>query len=62
MKTITFKDFGSGDESVAIVRVENDKVGLCLSLEKGADVEVFMTGSIAKEISLALKEATEYLQ
>ncbi len=58
MKTITFKDIESGEESVVIVRTVGNQIGLCLSLEKGADVEVFMPESIANEVSLALNEAT----
>ena len=59
MKNIKFVDIESGEESVAIVRPEGKNIGLCLSIEKGADVKVYMSESTALELSLALKEAAE---
>ena len=38
---IRFMDVDSGDEAVALVRVEGEITGLALSLKRNGDIEVF---------------------
>jgi hypothetical protein len=39
--TICFKDRDSGDEAMALVRVEGEITGLALSFRRNGDIEVF---------------------
>jgi hypothetical protein len=55
--TIKFNDQEAGDEAIAIVRGDETKIGLCLSLMKDGDIEVFMLPSVCKELVEALQQA-----
>jgi hypothetical protein len=55
--TITFKDAESSDEAVAIVRYDESRVALCLSLKSNGDVEVVMKKADAERLAEALKRA-----
>jgi len=55
--TITFKDAESSDEAVAIVRYDEDRVAICLSLKSDGDVEVVMRKEDAGKLAEALKRA-----
>ena len=55
--TITFKDVESSDEAVAIVRYDESRVALCLSLKFDGDLEVVMTKADAGKLLDALKKA-----
>jgi hypothetical protein len=44
--TICFKDRDSGDEAMALVRVEGEITGLALSLRRNGDIEVFWQARI----------------
>jgi hypothetical protein len=55
--TITFRDDDSSDEAVAIVRYDEGRVALCLSLKSDGDVEVVMKKADAGTLIEALKRA-----
>jgi hypothetical protein len=55
--TITFKDAESSDEAVAIVRYDESRVALCLSLKSDGDTEVVMTKADTRKLIEALKRA-----
>jgi len=55
--TLRFKDAESKEQSVAIVRTSAAAVGLCLSVEKDGDVEVFLSVADCKKLIEALQEA-----
>ena len=55
--TITFKDADSSEEAVAIVRYDESRVALCLSLKSNGDVEVVMKRADAGALIEALKKA-----
>jgi hypothetical protein len=57
LATITFQDAGSSDEAVAIVRYEEDRVALCLSLKSNGDVDVVMKKADAAKLVEALNRA-----
>jgi hypothetical protein len=55
--TISFHDAQTGDQTIAIVRKHDDCIGLCLSLEKDADLEVFLQEADCRKIVDALNKA-----
>ncbi len=55
--TITFQDVGTSDEAIAIVRYDESRVALSLSLKADGDVEVVMKKADARKLVEALKEA-----
>jgi hypothetical protein len=55
--TITFQDTDSSDEAVAIVRYDESRVSLCLSLKSDGDVEVVMKKADVEKLIEALKKA-----
>ena len=57
--TIQFTDVVSGDAGVAIVRLTDRAVGLCLSLKQDGDVEVFLSNSDASHLVAALNAAIQ---
>jgi hypothetical protein len=57
--TITFCDAGSSDEGVAIVRYDENHIGLCLSLKSDGDIEVVMSRSDAGKLIEALSNAVK---
>lgn len=56
--TIMIRDVDSSDEAVAIVRYDQDRVALCLSLKSNGDVEIVMSKADAGKLIEALKKAT----
>ncbi len=57
--TLMFEDVESSDEATVVVRYDESKVALCLSLEADGDLEVFMRKEVAKGLIEALKKAVE---
>ena len=55
--TICFTDRDSGDEVVAVVRVEGDITGLALSLRRNGDIEVFFGRQELEQLIEALQKA-----
>ncbi len=55
--TIKFKDAESSDEAVAIVRYDESRVAICLSLKSDGDVEVVMNKADAGKLVEALRNA-----
>ena len=55
--TIQFTDAESGDAGVAIVRLTDKAIGLCLSLQSNGDIEVFLSSTDADRLVVALSEA-----
>lgn len=56
--TIQIIDDDSGEEAVAIVRVVEGRIALCLSLEENGDVEVVMKPGESESLLEALRLAT----
>jgi hypothetical protein len=57
LSTINFRDVDSSDEAVAIIRYDNARVSLCLSLKADGDVEVVMTRADAANLVESLLRA-----
>ena len=55
--TIRFTDRDSGDEAMAIVRVEGEITGLALSLRQDGDIEVFFGRHELEQLIEALQKA-----
>ena len=55
--TIKFQDLDSSDEAVMIVRHDESRIALCLSLKSDGDVQVVMERTHARKLVEALKEA-----
>ena len=55
--TITFKDADSSDDAVAIVRYDESRVALCLSLKSDGDLEVVMKKEDVGKLIEALKKS-----
>ena len=59
--TITFQDADSSEEAVAIVRYDERRVALCLSLKSDGDVEVVMrkvdVGKLIEALQKAVNQA-----
>ena len=53
--TITFQDAESLNEAVAIVRYDESRVALCLSLKSNGDLEVVMNKADAGRLADALR-------
>ena len=56
--TLTFLDLDTNDEGLVIVRCDEQKVALALSLISNGDTEVFMPLATARELIALLHEAT----
>jgi len=56
--TTTIRDVESSDDAVAIVRYDESRVALCLSLKSDGDVEIVMNKADAGRLIEALKKAT----
>jgi hypothetical protein len=54
---IRFTDRDSGDEAMALVRVEGEIIGLALSLMKDGDIEVFFGAQELEQLIEALQKA-----
>jgi len=54
--TIRFTDRDSGDEAMAIVRVEGEITGLALSLRQNGDIEVFFGRQELEQLIEALQK------
>jgi hypothetical protein len=59
--TICFTDRDSGDEAVAVVRVEGEITGLALSLRRNGDIEVFFGRQELDHLIDALEKARRLL-
>jgi hypothetical protein len=57
--TISLRDARSFDEAVVVVRYDESRVALCLSLRSGADVELVMRKADANTLIDVLRKATE---
>jgi hypothetical protein len=57
--TIGFNEIESGGEALAVVRYDEDRVSLCLSIRSGADLEVVMGKADALRLVAALNKALE---
>jgi hypothetical protein len=55
--TIGFTDRDSGDEAMALVRVEGETIGLALSLRQNGDIEVFFGRQELEQLIEALQKA-----
>jgi hypothetical protein len=55
--TIRFTDRDSGDEAMALVRVEGEITGLALSRRKNGDIEVFFGRQELEQLIEALQKA-----
>jgi hypothetical protein len=55
--TIRFTDCDSGDEAMALVRVEGEITGLGLSLRRNGDIEVFFGRQELEQLIEALQKA-----
>jgi len=56
--TLIVRDTDSLEEAVAIVRYDDSRVALCLSLHSHGDVEIVMRMADAKRLIEALQKAT----
>jgi hypothetical protein len=56
--TLTFLDSKTNDEGLAIVRRDDQKVALALSLKSNGDTEVFMPKATVRELIALLQQAT----
>ncbi len=54
---IRFTDRDSGDEAMALVRVEGEITGLALSLMRNGDIEVFFGRQELEQLIEALQKA-----
>jgi hypothetical protein len=54
---IRFTDRDSGDEAMALVRVEGEIIGLALSLKRNGDIEVFFGRQELEQLIEALQKA-----
>ena len=55
-------DPDSGGEAWVLTRLTSNAVGLALTIEKGGDVEVFLSAAAALEVASALTEAARALE
>jgi len=55
--TFRFTDRDSGDEAMALVRVEDETIGLALSLSRDGDIEVFFGRQELEQLIEALQKA-----
>lgn len=58
---IGFTDLGSGDDAIAVVRVEGRATGLALSLKRNGDIEVFLGLEELDQVIKASQEARSML-
>ena len=52
-----FVDGDSGDEGLAVIRVEGQPVGLTLSVQNNGDIEVFLDAQVLDQIIEELRTA-----
>jgi hypothetical protein len=55
--TIQFLDVESGEKAIAVIRTTKREVALCLSLERGGDVEVFLQVGDCESLVKSLERA-----
>jgi hypothetical protein len=60
--TIQFDDAENASAGVAIVRVGDGVLALCLSLETGGDLEVFLSPDAAEQLSTGIRLGLEALK
>lgn len=57
--TINFTDLDSRDRASVIVRYDATSIALCLSQQKGGDIEVLMSKQDARLLLVALQKAID---
>jgi len=57
LASLAFVDGDSGDEGLAVIRVEGQLVGLTLSVRNKGDVEVFLDAQVVDQIIQELRTA-----
>lgn len=55
-KTIQLKDAFSHENAVIIMRLVDENIGLCLSLETNGDAEIFLAPAELRRLITALQE------
>jgi hypothetical protein len=55
-KTITFMDAITRENAVVIIRLVDDNVGVCISLEENGDAELFLSPTDLDKFISALQE------
>ena len=55
--TITFRDNAENQEGLVVIRRFEDKVAICLSLEKNGDVEALVEREVVERLIEALNSA-----
>jgi hypothetical protein len=60
IKTIEFVDAETQENAVAIIRAGNGIISLALSLEKNADIEVFLPTNVGRSLLVAIEGALEF--
>lgn len=56
---MTIIDKETGEEALIIIRYIENRIGICLSLEKGADVEVFLDRKEYNQFMAALEASSK---
>jgi hypothetical protein len=57
--SISFTDAESGDTALAVIRRDDRRIALTLSLESNGDIEVFLAKADARRLLAALREAID---
>lgn len=60
--TIQFTDVESHKAGCLIARASKDRIGLCVSLQQGGDIEVFLNIADGKRLLKALQTAISSLE
>jgi hypothetical protein len=55
--SIEFPDADTGEQAYIGLRAIKGMIGLCLSLEDGSDVEIFMAPEICEKLAAGLRKA-----
>jgi hypothetical protein len=58
-ETIRFVDLASHDEGCAIIRYNDEQIGLGLSLQSNGDIEIIISKNDARKLIDALMRATQ---
>ncbi len=62
MATLEFKDAETGESDLAIIRVYEESLVLCLSKETNGDVEIELSPTDCERLVAALKEGLESIK
>jgi len=60
--TVSFRDLETQSEAVAVLRGNEDRLHLCLSVASDGDIEVAMNKVAAQEFLQALRKAVDSLR